>query len=98
MPQAFAGSSPSTCARSFPSHSRRKSRRPHGGNLLSQGRVDNKIPVGRCLEDGKHSEQLLHRCLLMGWTRRADPAARNTGRFLLGAAIETLFSVLIAPI
>src|SRR5436853_39674 len=29
---------------------------------------------------------------------RRDPAARNTGPFLLGAAIETLFSILIAPI
>ena len=26
------------------------------------------------------------------------PAARNPGRFLLGAAVETLFSILIAPI
>ena len=29
---------------------------------------------------------------------RRDPAAHYTGRFLLGAAVETLFSILIAPI
>ena len=29
---------------------------------------------------------------------RRDPAARRTGPFLVGAAIETLFSILIAPI
>ncbi len=29
---------------------------------------------------------------------RRDPAARNPGRFLGGAAIETIFSILIAPI
>jgi membrane glycosyltransferase len=29
---------------------------------------------------------------------RRDAAARNTGRFLVGAAVETVFSILIAPV